>query len=321
MKLLKPLPLVLILAPLFSALSVTAQDHPLVTVYPGSKLEDRKAVAFDEFKFPAGKMWAGKFVKELPLEGKIEHLKYRNPAERSTLEMFRNYETSLKQAGFQTIFSCSKEECGDSYTDTQVGHFATAHDTRFIAVKLPRPEGDVYVVVNISGQYNETYVTIVEVRAMDANMSGRAPAPSSVQADVVPTRSAEAPPAAPPAAPRTSSSRGGTKQVVTGVVKGLSVFGIQAKAGSASDQADIIVEGEVETNPFQGNDARIKWARTTATISLRDGRTSKIFTQFNVTDKQGSGDYNEAVRRSQAEMSKKVAAQINTEIAAYFENQ
>lgn len=319
MKLLKPLPLILILGPLFSAFSATAQDHPLVSVYPGSKLEDRKAVAFDEFKFPTAKMWAGKFTKELSLEGKIEHLKYHNPEERSTLEMFRNYETSLKQAGFQTIFSCSKEECGDGYTDTQVGHFATAHDTRFISAKLPRPEGDVYVAVNISGQYNETYITVVVVRAMDANMSGP-PAPSSVQPDAVPTRSAEGPPAA-PVAPRASSSRGGAKQVVTGVVKGLSLFGIQAKAGSASEQADIIVEGEVETAPFQGNDARIKWARTTATISLRDGRTSKIFTQFNVTDKQGSGDYIEAARRSQAEMGKKVSAQINTEIAAYFENQ
>ena len=113
--------------------------------------------------------------------------------------------------------------------------------------------------------------------------------------------------------PRASSApRGGAKQVMTGVVKGLSQFGMQAKAGLASEQADIIVEGEVETNPFAGNDARIKWARTTAAITLRDGRTAKIFTQFNVTDKQGSADYNEAVRRSQGEMSKKVAAQINS---------
>ena len=131
---------------------------------------------------------------------------------------------------------------------------------------------------------------------------------------------ADEPPARAPAA-LDSSSRGGAKHVVTGVVKGLNAFGIQAKAGSASQQVDIIVEGEVETNPFQGNDARIKWARTSVTITLRDGRTSKIFTEFTVTDKQGSGDYKEAVRRSQTELGKKVAAQINSEIASYFENQ
>ena len=322
MKLLKPIALVLTLGALFSALAVSAQDHPLVPVYPGSKLDDRKAVAFDEFKFPVAKMWANKFTKELALEGKIEHLKYKNPEERSTLELFRNYETSLKQSGFQTIFSCSKEECGDGDTNTQVGHYAPKYDTRFISAKLPRPEGDVYVSVNISGYYHNTYITIVEVKPMDEAMFGRAPAAS---APAAPRRApmaveADEPPARAPAA-LDSSSRGGAKHVVTGVVKGLNAFGIQAKAGSASQQADIIVEGEVETNPFQGNDARIKWARTSVTITLRDGRTSKIFTEFTVTDKQGSGDYKEAVRRSQTELGKKVAAQINSEIASYFENQ
>ncbi len=317
MKLLNPLSLILALAPLLAALA-SAQDHPLVAVYPGSKLDDRKAVAFDEFKFPVAKMWANKFTKELPLEGKIEHLKYKNPAERSTLELFRNYETSLKQSGFQTIFSCSKDDCGDGDTDTQVGHYAPKYDTRFISAKLPRPEGDVYVSVNISGYYHNTYITIVEVKAMDENMSGRAPAASSPP--VAPRTAAMEEPARASAVSE-SSSRGAGKHVVTGVVKGLNSFGIQAKAGSASEKADIIVEGEVETNPFQGNDARIKWARTSVTITLRDGRTSKIFTEFNVTDKQGSGDYKEAVRRSQTELGKKVAAQVNAEIASYFENQ
>ncbi|HAZ08179.1 MAG TPA: hypothetical protein DCZ01_06600 [Elusimicrobia bacterium] len=317
---LKPISVALSLGALFSALAASAQDHPLVPVYPGSKLNDRKAVAFDEFQFPAGKMWANKFTKELPLEGKIERLKYSNPPERSTLELLRNYETALKQAGFQILFSCSKEECGSGDTETQVGHYAPAYDTRFISAKLPRPEGDVYAAINISGYYHDTWITVVEVKPMDEAMSGRAAAASPraqapSPADEPPARSPER------ATPAASSSRGGGKQVVTGVVKGLGQFGIQAKAGSASEKADIIVEGEVETNPFQGNDARIKWARTTATITLRDGRTSKIFTQFNVTDRQGSGDYNEAVRRSQTEIGKKVAAQINSEIAAYFENQ
>lgn len=323
MNLLKPAALALSLGALACALAASAQDHPLVPVYPGSKLFDRKAVAFDEFKFPVAKMWADKFTKELPLEGKIERLKYKSPEERSTLELFRNYETSLKQSGFQTLFSCSKEECGDGDTDTQVGHYAPRYDTRFISARLSRPEGDVYVSVNISGYYHETYITVVEVKPMDQAMSGRAAAsepaapprraPAAAGAgDEVPAQGAER---------SDSSSRGGAKHVVTGVVKGLNAFGIQAKAGSASEKADIVVEGEVETSPFQGNDARIKWARTTATISLRDGRTAKIFTQFNVTDKQGSGDYKEAVRRSQTELGKKVAAQINTEIASYFENQ
>lgn len=312
-----PISLVLSVGAFFAALA-SAQDHPLVPVYPGSKLDDRKAVAFDEFRFPAAKMWANKFTKELPLEGTIERLKYKNPAERSTLEMFRNYETALKQAGYQTIFSCSKEECGDGDTDTQVGHYAPKYDTRFISAKLPRPEGDVYAAVNISGYFHNTWITIVEVKPMDEAMSGRpaATAPdSSPRATTVTAEPVRA------AATSESSSRGAGKHVLTGVVKGLNAFGLQAKAGSSSEKADIIVEGEAETTPFQGNDARIKWARSSVTISLKDGRNGKIFAQFTASDKQGSGDYGEAVRRSHAELGKKVATQVNAEISSYFENQ
>ncbi|OGS39648.1 MAG: hypothetical protein A2506_00400 [Elusimicrobia bacterium RIFOXYD12_FULL_66_9] len=321
MKLLKPIPLALMFGALFSALAATAQDHPLVSVYPGSKLLDRKAVAFDEYKFPVAKMWANKFTKELALEGKVERLEYSNPEERSSLEMFRNYQASLKQSGYQTLYSCSGEECGSGGGNTQVGQFHPGHDTRFISAKLPRAQGDVYVAVVVSGYYHRTYISVVEVRPMDENMTGLAPAASAPRAQASAPIQAEERQAPVSQRAAESSSRGGAKQVVTGVVKGLNAFGIQAKAGSASAKADIVVEGEVETSPFKGNDARIKWARTTATISLRDGRTSKIFTQFNITDKQGSGDYNEAVRRSQTELGKKVAKQINSEIASYFENQ
>jgi len=314
MNLLKPVSVALSLGALACALAASAQDHPLVPVYPGSKLDDRKAAAFDEIKFPAGKVWAGKFTKELPLEGKIERLKYDNPEERSTLEMYRNYEKALKQSGFEILFACAKDECGSGYVSSVAGQFNPTSDMRFIAAKLARPEGDAYVAINISGYYHNTWITVVEVKPMDEAMSGHPAAPQAAAGEP-PAPSPE------PAAPRASSSRGGAKQVVTGVVKGLNAFGIQAKAGSASEKADIVVEGSVETLPFQGNDARIKWARTTATITLRDGRTSKIFTQFNITDKEGSADYNEAVRRSQTELGKKVAAQVNTEIAAYFENQ
>lgn len=313
---LKTLSAAFILAAVLSPRQASAQDHPLMQVYPGSELEDRKSVEFDEFKFPAGKMWDNKFSKEIPLEGRIIHLKYKYPHDRSTLELFRNYEKSLKQSGFETLFSCSKEECGKGDTETQVGHFAPGYDTRFFSVKMTRPEGDVYATVNISGYYHQTWITVVELHPMDESMSGRkaASAPVAAPARAVANE-------APAPAGRTPYAKGGSTSVLTGVVKGLAAFGIQAKPGTASTPADIIVDGEVETTPFQGNDVRIKWARCKATIALKDGSTQNIFAQFDVTDKQGSGDYNEAVRRVHAELGKKVAAQVNTEIATYFENQ
>ncbi|WP_020698540.1 OmpA family protein [Reyranella massiliensis] len=42
----------------------------------------------------------------LQVEGKITHLIYRAPADRSSLKVFRNYEDALKSAGFCTIYRC-----------------------------------------------------------------------------------------------------------------------------------------------------------------------------------------------------------------------
>lgn len=318
----KTLAAVALLSAILSPRLASAQDHPLVPVYPNATLEDRKLIEFDEFKFPVARMWDNKFTKELTLEGKITSLRYKYPEERSTLEIYRNYEKALKQSGFETLFTCSKEECGKGDTETKVGHYAPYYDTRFFSVKMARPEGDVYAAVNISGYYHKIWITVVELKPMDESMSGRKPAASAEPAPSRTPAVAEATaPSRPVPAGRTPYAKGATTSVLTGVVKGLAAFGIQAKPGSASSAADIIVDGEVETNPFQGNDARIKWARSKATIALKDGQTQNIFAQFDVTDKQGSGDYNEAVRRVHAELGKKVAAQVNAEIANYFENQ
>lgn len=305
-----------------------AQDHPLVAPYPGSSLAERKSVQFDEFQFPVSKMWDNKFVKTLPLEGKVTWLKYSNPAETSTLQLFRNYESALKQGGMQMLFDCSREECGRGDTHPNIGSFAPGYDTRYLAAKLARPEGDAYIAVNISGYYKATWVTVVEVRSMESQ-DMRAKAEPQDQAPVRQTPSprggARAPePEEATAAPSIAApaAKGGSDQVETGIIQGLNKFGMQAKARTSEGQAaDIIVEGKVETKPMQGDGSRWRWARSTATVSLKDGRTSKIFARFDASDRQASADYNEAVRRSHAVLAKKVAEQINEAITSYFENQ
>ena len=112
-----------------------------------------------------------------------------------------------------------------------------------------------------------------------------------------------------------------SREVETGVVKGLNGFGIQATAGAPQGAADIVVTGEVETNPAEGTDARWKFARSYVTVSCKDGGTGKVFLQFDVTEKGSSGDYNTAARRSLANISKKTAAAVSAGITEYFENQ
>ena len=88
-----------------------SKDHPLISRYPGSVIKEYMQKEYDEFALPLGKVNRGKFEKTQHLEGKVTHIIYEPPVGRSTLEVFRNYEGALRRAGFETLFTCSKDEC------------------------------------------------------------------------------------------------------------------------------------------------------------------------------------------------------------------
>ena len=85
------------------------RDHPLVGRYEGAVLEGYKAAAYDEVGLIQGPFqnWGGGKPELLKLEGKVSLYYYQLPAGRSTLEVLRNYESSLKAKGFEVLFSCA----------------------------------------------------------------------------------------------------------------------------------------------------------------------------------------------------------------------
>ena len=88
--------------------------HALVPAYPGSRMEQPAEVsAFDEFDMPTGPIKDARVSKAEHLEGKVTMFEYRSPEGRSTLEVFRNYESGLKAAGFATLFTCKGGQCGE----------------------------------------------------------------------------------------------------------------------------------------------------------------------------------------------------------------
>ncbi|HUE83431.1 MAG TPA: hypothetical protein VMM84_15055 [Pyrinomonadaceae bacterium] len=95
------------------------RDHPLVTRYVGSSLRGYDAKEYDAFTLTLGpaKYEGGKWVaeKKRDLEGKVTRLLYVGPEGRSSLEVFRNYQNAFRQAGFQTLFTCSTTECGRNF--------------------------------------------------------------------------------------------------------------------------------------------------------------------------------------------------------------
>jgi len=87
------------------------KDHPLISRYPGSFIDHYQTSEFDEFMLPLGKLNDQRVpVKSQHLEGKITRIKYDIPPQRSILEVFRNYESSLKGAGFETLFTCAHHD-------------------------------------------------------------------------------------------------------------------------------------------------------------------------------------------------------------------
>jgi OmpA-OmpF porin, OOP family len=89
------------------------RDHPLISRYTGASIVGFSETTFDEFDLPMGPTApGGKLTKSERLRGKHTRILYVAPAQRSTLEVFTNYEQALATAGFRVLFSCAAEACG-----------------------------------------------------------------------------------------------------------------------------------------------------------------------------------------------------------------
>jgi outer membrane protein OmpA-like peptidoglycan-associated protein len=174
-------------APPAAAADITgARDHPAINVrYPGSDIVGYTETEFDEYRLLVGPVERrGVPGKTLDLEGKVTNISYEISAERSTLEVMRNYEIALRDLGFVALFECKNEICGGrAFNHTVVPYiagFAESHaDQRFYSGKLERPEGPVYlslyVVRNTSAggpTRNRIYarVDVIETRPMQTGM-------------------------------------------------------------------------------------------------------------------------------------------------------
>ena len=168
-------------------------DHPLLSRYAGSNIIGYKQSAFDEYRLITGKVTTRGYMNpevvmesEQDLEGKITRILYQAPKGRSTLEIYRNYETQLRKAGFEFLYQCSKAACGkpNSYLGKPWASggwirdvLSAPSDQRFLAARLPRKEGDVYVALyvvehtllnSLAGPYVQ--LDVVELKPMESEM-------------------------------------------------------------------------------------------------------------------------------------------------------
>lgn len=183
--------LLALVAPALAADVEGSADHPLVPRYEDAEIVAYAQEAFTDYALlvePAS-AYGGK-EKNLQhtrtLEGAVTRIRYRGPENRSTLEVFRNYEGALADAGFETVFSCAKAECGGR----NFNHAVVPYDLlfgdyyaeqRYLAARKPGSGGSgdayvaLYVVLNKAGggvNRNRPIIAldVIELEAMEERM-------------------------------------------------------------------------------------------------------------------------------------------------------
>lgn len=157
--------LLLIPASLAGARAVGDQrvpDHPLVGRFEGATLVRDDQRGFDEYPLIIGAIEHRGGLQENPdavrgLEGRLIRRTYRIVAEHSTLAVLRAHRDRLEEHGFELLFECGGEACGGRTFNHASPGYRVAYglfgenyrEQRYLAARLARDQGDVYVAVQV----------------------------------------------------------------------------------------------------------------------------------------------------------------------------
>jgi hypothetical protein len=164
--------LVLLTVPLVAQKSDVrnSKDHPVLSRYPGSIIQEYSQSAFDQYPLALG-VANNRPAKIERIEGTVTRISYLNPPGRSAFEIYKNYEEALKKAGFQTLWTCAAGECGQTMhwntLNGLTGSGAIA-DIRYLTVR-GKVNGQPVTVAMASGT-THTRIHIIEGRKMDSGL-------------------------------------------------------------------------------------------------------------------------------------------------------
>src|SRR5713101_1399779 len=110
-----------------------SKDNPHLQRYEGSYIVAYEQQSFGEFTFPLSKLVAVPDKRDSAnndyfapkqkktVEGAYTRLVYLLPANRSPLEVLRNYQQEIKSKGGKVLFECKADECGGDPTRSSEG--------------------------------------------------------------------------------------------------------------------------------------------------------------------------------------------------------
>ncbi|WP_196259638.1 OmpA family protein [Pelagibacterium limicola] len=142
-------------------------DHPLVGRYEGSKITFYQTKAYEELRLPDRQMPRGAQNEvaswSRDMSGILTSIRYEGPGDRSGLEIMRNYERALTNAGFEIVFFCRGDgEC------TEGGGIPTFWDNGRGGTGLPTTwDTTIYLLAerNDAAGHVQVGMLTVEVRA------------------------------------------------------------------------------------------------------------------------------------------------------------
>lgn len=169
-----------------------SEDHPMISRYENSYIIGYENINYDRLVFPAY-LEGEEMSESVEAEGEVTRILYVAPENLSSLQVHRNYQMALQDAGFTIVFECM-EQC-DSIEDMVYGDNQrlknyepswlpeeallpwNTKDERYFLAELPDQEGTVYVSVYTALHQTEgkeeladhpvTLIQILEEKPMD----------------------------------------------------------------------------------------------------------------------------------------------------------
>jgi outer membrane protein OmpA-like peptidoglycan-associated protein len=168
------------------------KDHPLLSRFEGSKMVAYDVRQYDEATLVTSKPYYrnNEMVLDstVKVEGKYTRIAYVYEKDRSSLEVFRNYQAALEKAGLKTVYSCALEACGEhlgsymlrTHLDKdgfiQGGYrnslYSGQREPRYLVAKGMLPDGSavhvaVYVIPPARGDFGGVLLQVVEGKPME----------------------------------------------------------------------------------------------------------------------------------------------------------
>lgn len=160
-----------------------AEDHPLISRYPGSVIKAYDFQEYDKYKIAVGPVTGYKKIDDwLDVDGKITRIYYSFKGDRSVTEIFLNYKNALSENGFDILaegyFKNSNVEkkvggrtwLGVYHTENQLSsdmkllnRSATSSGSAFVAGKLNQNSGTVFVAVSLVQYSSDIVLYVVDI--------------------------------------------------------------------------------------------------------------------------------------------------------------